>query len=301
MFAQHVRARERQQDVARQMSDLVVYFEAVIFNSDQAFTRGGVHNQVSSHSELKIERFMSTNPQKLLQFHKVGFSRVYPKNTRVDSSNFLPMPMWCHGVQLVALNYQTGDKGMQLNHGMFLQNDNCGYVLRPDCHFDDKYNPADPSTLRGVAPYDITIRVLGARHLTRSRRGIITPIVEVEVIGCEYETNTRFTTVNNVSNGLCPSWNEVFQFRVMNPSLALLRFVVYEEEVFSEQMQIAQATFPITCLRTGYRSVPLKNNFSEDLELASLLVHYSFKSEVMICKLETLCSSEVLELTYPYL
>jgi len=29
----------------------------------------------------------------------------------------------------------------------------------------------------------------------------------------------------------------------------------------------------IRCLRTGYRSVPLKNIYSEDLELASLLVH----------------------------
>lgn len=27
------------------------------------------------------------------------------------------------------------------------------------------------------------------------------------------------------------------------------------------------------CLRTGYRSIPLKNIYSEDLELASLLVH----------------------------
>ncbi|KAF2364293.1 C2 domain [Trinorchestia longiramus] len=274
-----VRAHERQLDIARQMSDLVVYFESVNFNKNIAFTKGGVHSQVSSHNEHKIERFMDMNPKKLLQYHKVGFSRVYPKATRVDSSNFIPTPMWCHGVQLVALNYQTGDRGMQLNHGLFLQNDNCGYVLRPDCHFDSHYNPADPSTLRNIAPWDITIKILGARHLTRSRRGIITPTVEVEVVGCDYEANTRFTTTNNANNGLCPSWSEEFHIRILNPTFALLRFVVYEEEVFTEQLPIAQATFPLTCLRTGYRSVPLKNNFSEDLDLASLLVHYSIKSK----------------------
>lgn len=34
----------------------------------------------------------------------------------------------------------------------------------------------------------------------------------------------------------------------------------------------------MTCLRTGYRSVCLKNRYSEDLELASLLIHISIGS-----------------------
>lgn len=31
----------------------------------------------------------------------------------------------------------------------------------------------------------------------------------------------------------------------------------------------------VQALRSGFRSVPLKNGYSEDLELASLLVHLS--------------------------
>lgn len=34
----------------------------------------------------------------------------------------------------------------------------------------------------------------------------------------------------------------------------------------------------VTCLRTGYRSVTLKNGHSEDVELASLLIHISIKN-----------------------
>lgn len=34
------------------------------------------------------------------------------------------------------------------------------------------------------------------------------------------------------------------------------------------------------CLRTGYRSVPLKNASSEELELCSLLVHLEMRSAV---------------------
>lgn len=47
--------------------------------------------------------------------------------------------------------------------------------------------------------------------------------------------------------------------------------------MFGEKIMIGQATHPINSLRTGYRSVPLRNKFSEELELAALLVHISIK------------------------
>lgn len=37
-------------------------------------------------------------------------SRIYPKGTRVDSSNYSPQPFWNVGCQMVALNYQTMGK-----------------------------------------------------------------------------------------------------------------------------------------------------------------------------------------------
>lgn len=104
-------------------------------------------------------------------------------------------------------------------------------------------------------------------------------------------------------NGLNPTWpRKAFQFTVCNSAFAFLRFVVYEIDMFSDQNFLAQATFPIHSLKTGtgknnvlsesppkiralifkafglcvspgFRSVPLKNSYNEDLELASLLVH----------------------------
>ena len=44
--------------------------------------------------------------------------------------------------------------------------------------------------------------------------------------------------------------------------------------MFGDPNFLGQATYPILCLRTGYRSVPLRNEYSEDLELASLLIHF---------------------------
>lgn len=34
-------------------------------------------------------------------------SRIYPKGTRMDSSNYMPQMFWNAGCQMVALNFQT--------------------------------------------------------------------------------------------------------------------------------------------------------------------------------------------------
>ena len=53
-------------------------------------------------------------------------SRIYPKGVRVDSSNLFPMPHWCAGSQMVALNYQTYDLPMRLNRALFSMAENGG-------------------------------------------------------------------------------------------------------------------------------------------------------------------------------
>ncbi|RKO88566.1 phosphatidylinositol-specific phospholipase C [Blyttiomyces helicus] len=59
-------------------------------------------------------------------------TRIYPATIRVTSSNYDPVPHWEAGCQMVAMNYQTFDKGMQLNQAMFAVNGKCGYVLKPE-------------------------------------------------------------------------------------------------------------------------------------------------------------------------
>ena len=51
-----------------------------------------------------------------------------------------------------------------------------------------------------------------------------------------------------------------------------MRFVVFDEDYFGEPNFLGQGTFPLQSLRSGYRSVQLKNSHGEDLELACLLV-----------------------------
>lgn len=78
-------------------------------------------------------------------------------------------------------------------------------------------------------------------------------------------------------NGFNPVWNEQTQFIVSNPDIALIRFLVQDEDVFGDPNFLGQAVYPIKSLRPGYRSVHLKNQFSEEMELSSLLIHLEIR------------------------
>lgn len=47
-------------------------------------------------------------------YNKRQMSRVYPKGTRMDSSNYMPQMFWNAGCQMVALNFQTMGKNPPL-------------------------------------------------------------------------------------------------------------------------------------------------------------------------------------------
>jgi hypothetical protein len=46
-----------------------------------------------------------------------------------SQNNFSLILFFCCFV--VALNFQTGDVSMSLNHGRFTDNNQCGYILKP--------------------------------------------------------------------------------------------------------------------------------------------------------------------------
>ena len=56
----------------------------------------------------------------------------------------------------------------------------------------------------------------------RSGRGMISPFVEVEILGAQYDA-AKFKTKTISDNGFNPYWSECFDFKVQAPELALLR------------------------------------------------------------------------------
>lgn len=274
---------ERRKKIALELSELVIYCRPVPFDEEKIGTERACYRDMSSFPETKAEKYVNKQKgKKFLQYNRRQLSRIYPKGQRLDSSNYDPLNMWICGSQLVALNFQTPDKPMQMNQALFHSGGRCGYVLQPNSMREDVFDPFDKCSLHMVEPIIICVEMLGARHLPKNGRGIVCPFVEVEICGAEYD-NAKVKTEIVVDNGLNPVWpQKAFQFLIANPEFAFLRFVVYEEDMFSDQNFLAQASFMVRGLKTGFRAVPLKNNYTEDLELASLLIRldiYSSKQE----------------------
>ena len=91
------------------------------------------HWCVASGTAAKVHKLeKSIGQEALWAWTTSHLSRVYPEGTRISSGNVDPIPMWLSGVQMVAMNYQTSDKGLLLNQGLFQHyNGSCGYVLKP--------------------------------------------------------------------------------------------------------------------------------------------------------------------------
>uniref|UniRef100_A0A669E8K1 1-phosphatidylinositol 4,5-bisphosphate phosphodiesterase gamma n=1 Tax=Oreochromis niloticus TaxID=8128 RepID=A0A669E8K1_ORENI len=245
---------ERRKKIALELSDLVIYCRPVPFDEEKIGTERACFRDMSSFPETKAEKYVNKiKGKKFLQYNRLQLSRIYPRGQRLDSSNYDPLSMWLCGSQLVALNFQTGDKPMQMNQALFMLNGRSGYVLQPPIMRDDNFDPFDRQTLRGVEQVSLEIEVLGARHLPKHGRGIVCPLIEIEVCGAEYDSAKQKTdSEGEPDNGLNPTWpRKTFQFTVCNSAFAFLRFVVYEIDMFNDQNFLAQATFPIHGLKTG--------------------------------------------------
>ncbi|XP_075875350.1 1-phosphatidylinositol 4,5-bisphosphate phosphodiesterase gamma-2 isoform X2 [Nelusetta ayraudi] len=260
---------EKKAEVAMEMSDLVVYCQPRSKEKDRfdSYT----YKEIRSFVENKTPGKSRTKD--FLLYNRKALSRVYPKGQRVESSNYDPYPLWAAGCHMVALNYQTADKYTQLNSALFSLNGRTGYVLQPELMRQDNY---DPQQEKKSVEYHLDVKVLAARHLPKPSRSIASPFVEVEL--CGY-TDEKCKTIVYRDNGLNPAWKaaDLMTFTVHEPELTFLRFVVNEEDMFSDPNFLAQATFPVKGIRSGYRSVPLKNGYDENLELASLLVHINIR------------------------
>jgi len=53
-------------------------------------------------------------------------------------------------------------------------------------------------------------------------------------------------------------------------------FVVKDADILSADNLIAQYALPATCVRNGYRCVPMKDSKGNIYEKASLLVHFKW-------------------------
>uniref|UniRef100_A0A8C9RGY9 1-phosphatidylinositol 4,5-bisphosphate phosphodiesterase n=1 Tax=Scleropages formosus TaxID=113540 RepID=A0A8C9RGY9_SCLFO len=256
-------------NATEEMSNLVNYIEPVKFKSFEVARKRNKLFEMSSFVETKGMDTLKNSPIEFVEYNKKQLSRIYPKGTRVDSSNYMPQIFWNVGCQMVALNFQTLDLPMQLNMGIFEYNGHSGYLLKPEFmrRTDKHFDPFTENIVDGIVANTVKIRVISGQFLTDKKVGVF---VEVDVFGLPVDTKRKFRTKTSNNNSLDPVWEEETIFhKVVLPTLASLRVAVFEEN----GKFIGHRILPVSSIRPGYHYISLKNELNQPLLLSSLLVY----------------------------
>lgn len=294
-------------NIIQPLAELGVYLQGYKFHGFDS-PEAKEFNHIFSLDESKANSICNDQEDKaLFEDHNLSFmSRVYPRGSRVDSSNFDPNIYWRRGVQMVALNWQTYDQFMQMNQAMFAAgSDAYGYVLKPDYMRQPRLKEGD-LTHRFKLPRQhikFTVEVISAQQLPRlpdmNRTGSINPFVEVQMfsaedrsrgiatgtggeqssarggysgIGSPYSRRTRIVP----GNGYNPQFNDVFDLSLETkyPELVFVRFVVWHSPdaryVGNKCKQLAVFTSKLGSLQPGFRHVPLYNGSGEEFIFSTL-------------------------------
>ncbi|KAM6365684.1 1-phosphatidylinositol 4,5-bisphosphate phosphodiesterase beta-1 [Alca torda] len=261
-----------------EMSNLVNYIQPVKFESFEVSKKRNKSFEMSSFVETKGLEQLTKSPVEFVEYNKMQLSRIYPKGTRVDSSNYMPQVFWNAGCQMVALNFQTVDLSMQINMGMYEYNGKSGYRLkpefmrRPDKHFD----PFTEGIVDGIVANTLSVKIISGQFLSDKKVGTY---VEVDMFGLPVDTRRKaLKTKTSQGNAVNPVWEDetiVFK-KVVLPTLACLRLAVYEEG----GKFIGHRILPVSAIRPGYHYICLRNERNQPLTLPALFVYIEVKDYV---------------------
>ncbi|XP_034832719.1 1-phosphatidylinositol 4,5-bisphosphate phosphodiesterase isoform X3 [Maniola hyperantus] len=257
------------------LSSMVNYAQPIKFVSFEEAEKKNIHHNMSSFAETTGMNYLKSQAIDFVNYNKRQMSRIYPKGTRADSSNYMPQVFWNAGCQMVSLNFQTSDLPMQLNQGKFEYNGNCGYLLKPDFmrRADRSFDPFADAPVDGVIAAQCGVQVIAGQFLSDKKVGTY---VEVDMYGLPTDTiRKEFRTRMVPANGLNPVYNEEpFLFRkVVLPDLAVLRFGVYDES----GKLLGQRILPLDGLQAGYRHISLRTEANFPMSLPMLFCNIELK------------------------
>lgn len=204
----------KKREFSKSLSDLIIYFKGQPWRTLEAnqFTpKDLLFNQIVSITDRKAFTMMSV----IKDIAKSNMVRVYPSIIRVNSSNFDPLPFWFTGIQMVALNFQTNDRAMDLNQAMFDSNGKYGYVLKPEILLG--------SPLRKQVK--IRLMIISAQHIPKPATvESFRAEVSLEVISVGEDT-VRYKTIPMKTNGFNCIWRQPVEISVSCPKMSFLRCI----------------------------------------------------------------------------
>ncbi|KAG4421957.1 hypothetical protein IFR04_004936 [Cadophora malorum] len=198
--ANQSRRANKTSNIIRVLGELGVYSAGLKFHGFDT-PESKSYNHIFSFSESTFDKNATTQEEKrIITRHNMRYMlRVYPNGWRVASTNFDPLKYWRRSVQMVALNWQTYDLGMQINDAMFAAGtDQSGYVLKPSELREIKMLPNVPEEAgaghakRERKNVSFSIDIVSAQQLMRPKglasNRSVDPYIEVEVYHADDKT-----------------------------------------------------------------------------------------------------------------
>ncbi|XP_064420770.1 1-phosphatidylinositol 4,5-bisphosphate phosphodiesterase beta-2 [Latimeria chalumnae] len=261
-----------------EMSSLVNYIQPIKFDSFETAKKKNRSYIISSFTETKAYDLLTKSPLQFVEYNKRQMSRIYPKGTRMDSSNYMPQMFWNSGCQMVALNFQTMDLPMQLNMALFEFNSRTGYLLKHEFlrRAEKKFDPFTVDRIDVVVANTLSITIISGQFLSDKN---VKSHVEVELFGLPGDPKRKYRTkLSPSANSINPIWNEepfVFE-KILMPDLASLRLVALEEG----GKFIGQRIIPVNAVRSGYHHICLHNESNMPLTMPCLFVYIELKDYI---------------------
>lgn len=291
--------KQKTSNIVKELGDLGIYVRGIKYQ-DFRSPRSKTYNHIFSFSEATFEEKIKTSEMKIqLERHNQRYlMRVYPRRTRVSSSNFDPLLFWRRGVQMAATNWQTYDLGTQINDAMFAAgSDRTGFVLKPvELRRSGIEGPHGFRPVKKKVEVKFSVQIISAQYLgmpANSRPDTeMNPYVEFEMYSAEDRAKgiARGEGGRDVSdrsgmsgigsplrkrtkiverNGYDPVFNEhlTMTLKTKYPSLVFVRFTVWNSPdgrtVNNSKEPLSMFTAKLSSLQQGYRHLPLTNKNGE--------------------------------------
>lgn len=259
--------------IVQELQQLAPYARSLKFRNF-SLPESKTYSHIFSFSERTIKKHGKAMVPRLSKHNLRYLCRVYPGPLRVGSTNFNPQVYWRLGVQMVALNWQTYDTGLQINDALFMADPPTGYLLKPPCQRIIGTTVGEEGLPRKIK---LTIDVISGQQLRRARElsnsETLSPYVEIQVHSME-ESPFRWCSKVVHENGFRPFWGEtmVYESIISDDFYSMIRFLVHHRGSNGNDSIFANFTCPIDRLQQGYRHIRLLDMQGENLLFSSLFL-----------------------------
>ncbi|XP_022998188.1 phosphoinositide phospholipase C 4-like [Cucurbita maxima] len=235
-----------------------------------------------SLSEKALKKATKSHGMDVIRFTQKNMLRIYPKGTRVNSSNYNPMSAWLHGAQMVAFNMQGYGKSLSLMYGMFRSNGGCGYVKKPDflLTVDPHGKVFDPNAklpVKKTLKVKVYMGVGWNLDFESTHFHLYSPpdfYARIGIAGAPDDAIIKRTEIKEET--WSPVWNEEFTYPLTIPELALLRIEVYSYNISDKDVFGGQNCLPVPEVKAGIHAVPLFDRKGLKYSSVKLLLGFEF-------------------------